>query len=106
MERGITLLSLHKFDSSVLSGMWSDQVSVLANRSRRKSVDRKFVTAGFAEDRESRCSEHAGGECILVFIRKQILQQSHCRMSSETTQAGFVWSKTKLNAHWANIVWK
>lgn len=39
MERRITLLSLHKFDSFVLSGMWSDQVSVLANRSRRKSID-------------------------------------------------------------------
>lgn len=39
MERRITLLSLHKFDSFVLSGMWSDQVSVLANHSRRKSID-------------------------------------------------------------------
>lgn len=35
-----TLLSLHKFDSFVL---WSDQVSVFANRGRRESIDVNWV---------------------------------------------------------------
>lgn len=73
MERRITLLPLHKFDSSVLSGMWSDQVSVLANHSRRKSIGIKFVTAGFAENCGSRCSEHARAESVLV------LESKYCR---------------------------
>lgn len=43
METRETLLSLHKFDSFVL---WSDQVSVFANRGRRKSIDINSVQQG------------------------------------------------------------
>lgn len=93
MERRETLLSLHKFDSFVL---WSDQVSVFANRGRRKSIDVNWVQ-----------------QSLQRIVRADVLSTQEvsrflCLLASKynikvVRKLTYKLLKTKLNADLANI---